>query len=50
MKQLLDTLGVADGKRLYKNADIGKDLTYGTPKYEIGKETEVLFPALTSHF
>lgn len=50
MKQLLDMLGVAEDKRMYKNASLGEDQDFGEPRIEIGKETEVLFPPLTSHF
>ena len=50
MKQLLDMLGVDEHARMFKNACLGKDQDYGEPKYETGKETEVLFPPLTSHF
>lgn len=50
MKQLLDMLGVDEHARMFKNARLGKDQDYGEPKYETGKETEVLFPPLSSHF
>lgn len=50
MKQLLDMLGVADDARMYANASLGNDRDYGEPKYENNKETEVLFPSLSSHF
>lgn len=50
MKQLLDMLGVAEDARMYVNASLGKDQDYGESKYEIGKESEVLFPPLSSHF
>lgn len=50
MKQLLDMLGVAEDARMYANASIGTDKDYGEPKHEIGGETEVLFPPLSSHF
>ena len=50
MKQLLDMLGVAEDARMYENADLGEDQDYGQPDYEIGKDTEVLFPPLSSHF
>ena len=48
MKQLLDTLGVADDARMYEHANIGMDRNYGEPK--TGMKDEVLFPSLTSHF
>ena len=50
MKQLLDMLGVDEHARTFKSARLGKDQDYGEPKYKPGKETEVLFPPLTSHF
>lgn len=50
MKQLLDMLGVAEDARMYSNANLGNDQDYGEPKYDIGKDTEVLFPPLTSYF
>ena len=50
MKQLLDSLGVADTARGFKNAT-SVDLDYGTPTIELGKGMKgVLFPPLSSDF
>lgn len=50
MKQLLDMLGVAEDARMWADAMPGEDRNYGEAKCEMGKETEVLFPPLSSHF
>ena len=44
MKQLLDTLGVAEDSRLFINATFGSDADYG----DVPAEQKSLFPALTS--
>ncbi|EME39260.1 hypothetical protein DOTSEDRAFT_159472 [Dothistroma septosporum NZE10] len=47
----LDMLGVAEDRRSFDWAIIGKDETYGTPMISLGKgKDDVLFPPLTSNF
>ena len=49
MQRLLDVLGVAADARSFKNASLGSDSDYGTPKVEIGTGSDgYLFPPLTS--
>lgn len=47
--QLLDMLGVAEGRRSWQWAEAGKDNEYGVSKVELGKGIkDVLFPPLSS--
>ena len=46
--QLLDMLGVDESKRTFDDAQLGADVTYGTPNRAIGKcAFDSLFPPLT---
>lgn len=48
-KQLLDTLGVDEGRRTYDDAKLGADGSYGTSKTPLGRGfATTLFPPLTS--
>ncbi|KAK4617345.1 putative methionine--tRNA ligase, mitochondrial [Fulvia fulva] len=50
-KKQLDMLGVAEARRSFDWAVIGKDETYGTPLMPVGNgKDDVLFPPLTSNF
>lgn len=50
-KRLLDMLGVAEDRRGFEWAVVGKDEGYGVPMVELGSGAEgVLFPGLTSDF
>lgn len=47
MAQLLDMLGVDEGKRTFDNARFGSDPDYGVPKMELGKGSAgTLFPPI----
>lgn len=51
MKQMLDTLGVAEERRMYSDVAVGSDLDYGKPPETIGlRKGGVLFPPLSSEF
>ena len=44
---LLDTLGVEEGRRTFDDARIGADFSYGTPKRDPGRfPYDALFPPL----
>ncbi|KAL8850056.1 MAG: hypothetical protein Q9221_004982 [Calogaya cf. arnoldii] len=49
MKDLLDLMGVDEGRRTFQDAAVGKDVTYGVPMVEVGRGREgVVFPPLDS--
>ncbi|KAL8648210.1 MAG: hypothetical protein Q9226_006089 [Calogaya cf. arnoldii] len=49
MKHLLDLMGVDEGRRTFRDAAVGKDVTYGVPMVEVGRGREgVVFPPLDS--
>lgn len=51
MKHALDLLGVDQGRRMFKDAVLGADRTYGVPVAEVGKGPEgTVFPPLRSEF
>lgn len=46
-KELLDMLGVDEGKRRFEDARFNGDFEYGTPKEKVGKGAwDSLFPPL----
>lgn len=46
-KEMLDVLGVSEGKRTFEYAGLGKDFTYGVPMRPPGRTAhESLFPPL----
>ncbi|KAL8633145.1 hypothetical protein Q9189_001045 [Teloschistes chrysophthalmus] len=51
MKHALDLLGVEEGRRMFADAVVGGDRTYGVPMVEVGRGAEeTVFPPLRSAF
>ncbi|KAL8730030.1 MAG: hypothetical protein Q9166_004354 [cf. Caloplaca sp. 2 TL-2023] len=51
MKHLLDLIGVDEGRRMFKDAEVGADREYGVPMVDVGRGRDgVVFPPLSSEF
>ncbi|KAL8734107.1 MAG: hypothetical protein Q9181_003296 [Wetmoreana brouardii] len=51
MKHVLDLLGVEEGRRMWRDAEVGADKAYGVPMCDVGKKKQgTVFPPLRSAF